>query len=103
MGAFLAGVMRSLKAEHWRRVQRGQDCPVAARGREEGDEHREVEQRDPRPDPERALAARQEVAAIEQLFADDPVVLQIINGLAAGLSTTIRHASGCGVSCCGRD
>jgi RNA polymerase sigma-70 factor (ECF subfamily) len=88
---FLAGVMRSLKAEHWRRVQRG-EARVSART-EEG--ARQVEPRDPRPDPERELAARQELAAIERLFAGDHEALQIIAGLAAGLSAQeIRAATG---------
>jgi RNA polymerase sigma-70 factor (ECF subfamily) len=84
--AFLAGVMRSLKAEHWRRVQSG----VAPRGvadtRETGANKGEVEVSDPAPGPERSLMARQELTAIERLFADDRVARQIIAGLGEGLS-----------------
>jgi len=76
--AFLAGVMRSLKAEHWRRVQSG-----AGGGGAQG---RDVEVRDPAPSPERSLMARQELTAIERLFADDRVARQIIAGLGEGLS-----------------
>lgn len=91
---FLAGVMRSLRAEHWRRVQRSDSRPVV---RGEDEKSGELEPRDPRPGPERALAAHQELAVIERLFADDPVAQQIINGLAAGLSAQeIRDA--CGLS-----
>ena len=41
---------------------------------------------DPVADPERLLIAIQELDAIEQLFADDPIVLRIIDGLGAGLT-----------------
>jgi DNA-directed RNA polymerase specialized sigma24 family protein len=84
--AFLAGVMRSLKAEHWRRVQSGVDPRAAAEARERNITKRNVELRDLAPDPERSLMARQELTAIEELFADDRVARQIIAGLAEGLS-----------------
>jgi RNA polymerase sigma-70 factor (ECF subfamily) len=82
--AFLAGVMRSLKAEHWRRVQSGVEPRGAAATRETGDN--KVEVSDPAPGPERSLMARQELTAIERLFADDRVARQIIAGLGEGLS-----------------
>jgi RNA polymerase sigma-70 factor (ECF subfamily) len=83
--AFLAGVMRSLKSEHWRRVRSGREQRVEDSGL--------LEVRDPAPDPERQLSARQELAAIQRLFADDPLVLTIISGLAAGQSAEqIRSA-----------
>jgi DNA-directed RNA polymerase specialized sigma24 family protein len=83
--AFLAGVMRSLKAEHWRRVSRGSDYRPT--------DH-DVEPWDPAPDPEHSLNALQELAAIGRLFADDSVALQIIAGLSEGLSAEqIRLAS----------
>jgi RNA polymerase sigma-70 factor (ECF subfamily) len=79
MVAFLSGVMRSLRTEHWRRVQL----------------ELQVEPRDAAPDPERALMAWQEMQRIGRLFADDPVALQIIMGLAEGLSPEeIRNMSG---------
>lgn len=85
--AFLAGVMRSLKSEHWRRLR------AATRSRVAG-------ARDPRtfpgpeaalleaaaPDPERSLIAIEQLKAIEQLFAGDSQVLGIIDGLGAGLT-----------------
>jgi DNA-directed RNA polymerase specialized sigma24 family protein len=77
--AFYAGVMRSLKSEHWRRIR------SAGRAESPG-EDAELELRDAAPDPERAASVRQELAVIERLFAEDPVVLQIIAGLGAGLA-----------------
>jgi DNA-directed RNA polymerase specialized sigma24 family protein len=80
--AFLAGVMRSIRAEHWRRMQRqrraDEQSPQALT--------REPELPDPAPDPERTLLALQELEAIAKLFADDAVALQIIAALADGLS-----------------
>jgi DNA-directed RNA polymerase specialized sigma24 family protein len=74
MVAFLAGVMRSLRSEQRRRAQAREN------------DVREIELRDGRPGPERALSARQELGAIRQIFAGDTVVLQIIAGLGEGLS-----------------
>ncbi|HEY1282986.1 MAG TPA: hypothetical protein VGE96_00775 [Steroidobacteraceae bacterium] len=84
--AFLAGVMRSLKAEHWRRVQSGVDPRAAADTRKSAGNRRDVEACDPAPGPERSLMARQELRAIERLFVDDRVGRQIIAGLGEGLS-----------------
>ena len=93
--AFLAGVMRSIKAEHWRRRRRAtQQQPVLAI------EYQVVaaetaEACDPQPDPERWLIAAQELQAIGTLFAHDPVALQIIAGLGDGLTAEeIRRALG---------
>jgi DNA-directed RNA polymerase specialized sigma24 family protein len=77
MVAFLAGVMRSLKSGHWRRAFRESRYGASIQ-EDEGDE--------PAFDPERSVNAIQELAAIDRLFADDPVALQIIAGLAEGLS-----------------
>ncbi len=82
--AFLAGVMRSIKAEYWRRRRRAtEQQPVLAT------EYQLVaaettEACDPQPDPERWLIAAQELQAIGLLFAHDPVALQIIAGLGDG-------------------
>jgi RNA polymerase sigma-70 factor (ECF subfamily) len=81
MVAFLAGVMRSLKAEHWRRAHSGVD----PRGIEYADATT-IELRDAAPGPERSLIARQELTAIERLFAGDRVACKIIAGLGEGLS-----------------
>ena len=76
---FVAGIMRSIKAEQWRRLRREAPVPdgLAAIAETEGD---------PAPDPERCLAARQELLAIYELFAEDPAAMQILHGLGAGLT-----------------
>jgi DNA-directed RNA polymerase specialized sigma24 family protein len=85
MVVFLAGVMRSLKSEYWQRALiewRIQDF-------------RDIEPTDPSADPERTVIALQELEAIDRLFADDPVILQIIAGIGGGLSAEqIRAAIG---------
>jgi DNA-directed RNA polymerase specialized sigma24 family protein len=93
--AFLAGVMRSIKAEHWRRRRRANEQqPVLAT------EYQVVaadttEACDPLPDPERWLIAAQQLEAIGMLFAQDPVALQIIAGLGDGLTAEeIRRTLG---------
>jgi RNA polymerase sigma-70 factor (ECF subfamily) len=95
MLVFLAGIMRSLSAEHWRRVLRGSRRWQAAPLDEASDGSQDVEPFDPAPDPERALSALQELAAIDRLFAGDSLALHIIAGLAEGLSAEqIRIAGG---------
>jgi len=83
--AFIAGIMRSLRSEHWKR------SGTARRRREAAAEYRahatrEAALRDAAPDPERSLIAAEELGAIERLFADDPLVLRIIDGLGEGLA-----------------
>ena len=73
---FMTGVMRSIRAEHWRRKTL-LDTSVPLR---------EAEISDPAPDPERVVLAQQELEAIGELFADDPVATHIITGLGDGLS-----------------
>jgi DNA-directed RNA polymerase specialized sigma24 family protein len=93
--AFVAGILRSLRAEYWRRATRG--CGGNGRGaiEHEGEESLELALPDPAPGPERALSARQELVAIRQRFAGDPTILKIIEGLGEGLSAEqIRHAAG---------
>ncbi len=100
--AFLAGVMRSLRSEHWRRVAAGLGAGGDGRRRAgAASDYRSYPSReaalrdvgretaavpDPVADPERLLIAIQELDAIERLFADDPIVLRIIDGLGAGLT-----------------
>jgi len=86
MVVFLSGVMRSLRSEHWRRAQlESRDSYALRRLRDSEDS----------PDPERSMIAWQEMARIDRLFADDPVALQIVLGLAEGLSPDeIRKISG---------
>jgi DNA-directed RNA polymerase specialized sigma24 family protein len=93
--AFLAGVMRSLKSEHWRRALRESRYAQKFGIPQTVGEPDDLELGDPTPDPERLMGALQELAAIDRLFASDRVVLQIINGLAEGLTAEeIRTAMG---------
>jgi DNA-directed RNA polymerase specialized sigma24 family protein len=95
MVAFLAGIMRSLKSEHWRRALRRPGDGKALRLGQPMKSSRDVELPDSAPGPERALIARQELKAIERLFANDPGALRIIAGLGEGLSAEqIRMAHG---------
>ena len=86
MVAFVGGIMRSLRADHIRRARRGmkRDDPLWLGN--EPDERPELEVLDPAADPERALIATDELDKIRRLFADDPLALQIIDGLAEGLT-----------------
>ena len=70
--AFLAGVMRSLCDEQWRRHRRQNDLP--ARHDSGGAD-----------DPERACAAAEALAAIQRLFASDEAALKVITGLISGM------------------
>src|ERR1700761_3454031 len=64
MVAFLAGIMRSIANEHWRRLKR--EAGLFALGDDDGG------MADPAPDPERRLTAVQALATLDQLFAGDP-------------------------------
>jgi DNA-directed RNA polymerase specialized sigma24 family protein len=94
--AFLAGVMRSVRADHLRRARLGSDQGDPLRlDQDDDDPSRSVHLRDPAPDPERAVSAAQELVEIKRLFAGDAVALQIIAGLAEGLPAhEIRAAKG---------
>jgi RNA polymerase sigma-70 factor (ECF subfamily) len=81
--AFVAGVLRSLRADYCRRAVSRNDT---LRIDDASDEALGLALSDPTPEPARALDARQELATIERLFADDPTALQIIEGLGQGLS-----------------
>jgi DNA-directed RNA polymerase specialized sigma24 family protein len=83
---FLAGVMRSIKSEHWRRARREATQLPKLWAQMEAACPEGGEASDPTPDPERRLIAMQELAQIDQLFADDARALQVILGLADGLS-----------------
>jgi DNA-directed RNA polymerase specialized sigma24 family protein len=84
--AFMSGVMRSIRAEHWRRVRRDGERHAVSDRSQTSVAAKIAEVRDPAPDPERALLAQQELEAIGKLFADDNVVLRIIVALGDGLS-----------------
>jgi DNA-directed RNA polymerase specialized sigma24 family protein len=77
MVAFIAGIMRSLRSEHWRRSQGG---PVAR------ERLRSDQLLDPGADLERSLIAREQLEFIEKLFAEDAVALGLIRCLAEGRS-----------------
>lgn len=82
MVVFLAGVMRSIKAQHWRRIYRGGRRQVrwlAGVGDLPPDEVA-----DPAPSAERQLIAIEEVNALRRLFHDDPQAMQILSGLYEG-------------------
>jgi len=84
--AFVAGILRSLRAQYWRRATRQSGSNDTLRIDHASDESLAPVLPDPAPGPERALSGRQELAAIKQLFADDPAALKVIDGLGEGLS-----------------
>lgn len=71
--AFLAGVMRSLCDEQWRRRRLQDSLPVP-------------ESASLADDPERAYAASQALAAIHRLFASDTAATKVITGLLGGMT-----------------
>ena len=81
--AFLAGVMRSIRSEHWQRVE-----GTGARGRSVRSQSadRPVELVDGAPGPDQAVMAQQELARVRELFAEDPTATAILDGLARGLT-----------------
>jgi RNA polymerase sigma-70 factor (ECF subfamily) len=81
---FMTGVMRSLRAECWRRRRRNAPHVEPAPG--ESEEDRAAEAPDPAPDPERAVLAQKALHEVLNLFATDRMASQIIEGLADGLS-----------------
>jgi RNA polymerase sigma-70 factor (ECF subfamily) len=92
--AFLAGVMRSLRTAHWRRLagsSRRGDFRLGHKLRD----CRDLELCDPVADPERSVTAEQQLDLLLQLFIDDPIALKLIAGLGEGLSAEqIRRAAG---------
>lgn len=89
--AFLAGVMRSICDEIWRRRRREAEL-VTFDEDIQGEGRQTVS---PAPDQERVLAACEAIAAIYRLFAGDGTALRIISGLEGGLSAEdIRTAHG---------
>jgi RNA polymerase sigma-70 factor (ECF subfamily) len=71
--AFLAGVMRSICDEQWRRHRRQDHLPTPYSG-------------GGADDPERACAAAEALAAIQRLFASDNTALKVIKGLISGMA-----------------
>jgi DNA-directed RNA polymerase specialized sigma24 family protein len=64
--AFVAGIMRSLRAEHWRRRSKRSGGNEAVRLDRIGDGPHKVDLSDPAAGPERMLTAQQELRAIER-------------------------------------
>jgi DNA-directed RNA polymerase specialized sigma24 family protein len=82
--AFLSGVMRSICDDQWRRERLEhemllRDVDLEVQGAAVGAEGSFA-------DPERTLSAVQRLAAVNQLFAADPIALKIVAGLADGLT-----------------
>ena len=75
--AFLAGIMRSLCDEHWRRRRRETPLP------QPGDAATALT--DSAADPERVYAAAEALAAVDRLFASDTVAMKVVAGLTNGL------------------
>jgi RNA polymerase sigma-70 factor (ECF subfamily) len=71
--AFLAGVMRSLVDEQWRRRRLLDTLPAP-------------EGAGPVNDPERVYAAAEALAAIHRLFATDMPATRVITGLLDGMT-----------------
>jgi len=94
MVAFVAGILRSLRADYWRRAQQ-EARREKLRHDQLHDESLALDLADPTPGPERALSARQQITLIKRLFSDDPAALSIIDGLGEGLTAEqIRLATG---------
>jgi RNA polymerase sigma factor (sigma-70 family) len=83
---FLAGVMRSIKTEYWRRARREARQLPKLLAELDIDEAHGGEPRTPLPTPERSLMALDELAAIDRLFAHDRQALLVIASLAEGKS-----------------
>ena len=94
---FLAGVMRSIKAEWWRRAHRETLQLPKLMAELESAEAGGGEPFDPASPVERRLGALQELAIIYQLFADDAQAREIISGLAEERSPE-EICSHCGMS-----
>jgi RNA polymerase sigma-70 factor (ECF subfamily) len=86
MVAFVTGIMRSLRSEHWRRARGEAGSLETLRIDQSGDLSKCADLGDPAADLERALLAREQLDAIERSFAGDPVLMGMLQGLAEGLS-----------------
>ncbi len=88
--AFLAGIMRSLSDEQWRRRRRESPLPRP------GDTAATLaDVADIAADPERVYAAAEALAAVDRLFASDTVALKVVAGLTNGLGAEeIQHLYG---------
>jgi DNA-directed RNA polymerase specialized sigma24 family protein len=78
--AFLAGIMRSLGDEQWRRRRREGTLPQL-----EDKTAATLIHTAPEVDPERVYAASEALAAVDRLFASDTAAMKVIAGLTNGL------------------
>jgi DNA-directed RNA polymerase specialized sigma24 family protein len=85
MTAFLAGVIRSIRTEHWRRARKQAARLPQMLAELDAGGSLEGEAGDAAPDPERSLIAMELLTEIYRLFAEDPRALQVIEGLFEGL------------------
>lgn len=88
--AFVAGVIRSIRSEHWRRVERMEPGRRRRSGRDLGAANPPTPLLDAAPGPDRALLAQQELAQIRKLFAGDPTATSVLEGLARGMTARKR-------------
>ena len=79
--AFLAGTMRSLCDEQWRRRRRESTMPLPENAMTET-----LADMASGADPERVYAAAEALAAIDRLFMSDTVALKVVAGLTNGLN-----------------
>jgi DNA-directed RNA polymerase specialized sigma24 family protein len=78
--AFLAGIMRSLCDEQWRRRRREGSVPRPNNAVTDTPADMASD-----ADPERVYAAAEALAAVDRLFVSDTVALKVIAGLTNGL------------------
>jgi RNA polymerase sigma-70 factor (ECF subfamily) len=93
MVPFLAGIMRSLRSQHWQRAWRKGGSSATLRIDHAGDLSRDTALCDAAADPEQSLIAQEQLEAIHALFVGDPIVLRIIAGLAEGRSAAQIRAA----------
>jgi DNA-directed RNA polymerase specialized sigma24 family protein len=84
MVAFIAGIMRSLREQYWRAARRGARQTRKLLVEIEIADTPQPELLDPEPSPERRAIAVQEMAALDDLFAEDEPARQLITGLYEG-------------------
>jgi len=85
MTVFLSGVIRSIRAEHWRRARKRTARLPQMLAELDPSGNLEGEAGDATPHPERSLIAMQLLTEIYRLFAEDPRALEVIEGLFEGL------------------
>lgn len=99
---FMCGVMRSISS-HWREEFSEDEAHLACEVRADGVTLDPIEAaQSERPGIERAVAARQQLDAINEFFSDDPEVQLVIEGLAEGMTgPEMQEALGLSEECYG--